>query len=1440
MAENVERIPLWKKLGLATDPSLNIDLDGSLVEGIDGSNAIIEDSFSPSRIKLFEKLGIENPIIKSNQPNGVHDIENVLDLGGTLKKDDLARPEYMNIIRKFMVQRQGKRYGGTRINKISDEDVVEDYLEHMRFFSSNSLSTVQEMSWMKDADEEDKLAARNAYQLFDKLGNVFTTGTFGDRVGGVWDYVNAQFRDPTNYVGLVTGGTARLGAIGLSAAARAVVKKAAIDAGRSVMLRKGSKAAVAKAMREAGENMSSKMSAQMNKSKHGQLLRSQAVRKSQAIETHKIKTAARDVYIRSLKTKAIRKSLYATGALDGILAVAQDAKYQQVLLGVEAQEDFNYIQSASTFGLGLIGLGAQVGAGALRKKFGRKISGELSDAEAKFMPEIVKGKVQSKLKPIIDPADPKKRKIIGYEPIKGTKGGLESIKAVDAFVDKASVKARSSIRNKEIFLSNPTQYLNSPSWKKIKGKAEQGLDTEIGETLLNTINTWTNKTNAGRGLLGADGKPINDSSAIHHDLLQTILRGDAETYDPSKGKAGVGGLMRVWLDNSGGIRLNKDTKAAHFFSDMMQFTSDKQIKEIHKALKKTGTELNIDSLSNPSRMELSPDGKLLSPKKYAKGADGKAARQRDNIGDLMANQASTAGKTLAYFRHAKAGINSAITAAEIEMTKAVDTSIDSTTGQTLLNYYSKNKDEGKAKPIGYAINFWRRMLVSLPKTTAVNIKGFSYMYGSNSIAEVMSSGLYLAGAMLSPNAKTREAMFNNSKVHFQIQAEKLNNLLDPYATVDEAMAILEFNPEAKRKLTTTTARGIEKKGTEYGIDPKNKIFQTTEILADAANKFSGVSLQDTVTKSLYFIPELDKYIRIKYPGKTLDDFLRSGNLQDIDNEAIEAAVDQTMKSVFSKDYTTEATPEILRGLAKTIEVISNTPFANFKLPFGRFFNNVVASAYREGPAAIIPALSAIIKSDALTSPSVTGLVKGNITKLKKGYKATVIKPNSTEVAQEFATKKEATNWLKTQRGTTAIDQARMVNNLSRALVGTGAIAMGTRYAYNKPEELGTFEVEGPGGSLVDLENVYPFSLVLALGEFSKQAADGYLEQVENDKAEGKPETTIKEYWKRARAGTTNIDPELMLDLGKQLAVGQAAKDTQFGTDIGRIADVLLGDEDGNQMQKTLELARMMGSSVSGVLRPLDSLNSIIGFATDTDASKDLRQADGALATFTQSATVYVDNLLEAVLGRLDTVIDDTAIIDKYITGEKLISAKRDGNIRKNANPYADVLGIKTKQDSTATGELYSVVGMKDWSADQRSNLPSLDRAFNRVLAPILEEMSESMLSNRSFMDSTKLEKRMRFKAGLTKLRSEIREQLESGYYDDPDLSPIDLYSQQQRKKFFAASKDEKRYALKQALKRNDPKDPTKMNTVQLRDLLSDIKDARENAKSFRMEDTGLK
>ena len=63
-------------------------------------------------------------------------------------------------------------------------------------------------------------------------------------------------------------------------------------------------------------------------------------------------------------------------------------------------------------------------------------------------------------------------------------------------------------------------------------------------------------------------------------------------------------------------------------------------------------------------------------------------------------------------------------------------------------------------------------------------------------------------------------------------------------------------------------------------------------------------------------------------------------------EVIQGALDGTLKSVFSKDYTTEEQPELLRTAAKMAETFSNTPGFGTLLPFGRFFNNVIATAYQ--------------------------------------------------------------------------------------------------------------------------------------------------------------------------------------------------------------------------------------------------------------------------------------------------------------------------------------------------------------------------------------------------------------------------------------------------------------------------------------------------------------
>ena len=59
----------------------------------------------------------------------------------------------------------------------------------------------------------------------------------------------------------------------------------------------------------------------------------------------------------------------------------------------------------------------------------------------------------------------------------------------------------------------------------------------------------------------------------------------------------------------------------------------------------------------------------------------------------------------------------------------------------------------------------------------------------------------------------------------------------------------------------------------------------------------------------------------------------------------------------------------------------------------------------------------------------------------------------------------------------------------------------------------------------------------------------------------------------------------------------------------------------------------------------------------TDTAKDVRQADG-LGLFTQTSTKYFDNILEAFIGKTDT-----------ITGEDLKVATREGEIY-DANPFA--------------------------------------------------------------------------------------------------------------------------------------------------------------------------
>ena len=290
------------------------------------------------------------------------------------------------------------------------------------------------------------------------------------------------------------------------------------------------------------------------------------------------------------------------------------------------------------------------------------------------------------------------------------------------------------------------------------------------------------------------------------------------------------------------------------------------------------------------------------------------------------------------------------------------------------------------------------------------------------------------------------------------------------------------------------------------------------------------------------------------------------------------------------------------------------------------------------------------------------------------------------------------------------------------LVGSTALRLSMDYDNERKEKgLGVYEVDVGGGTIVDAKNTFPFSLWLAAGRILNNIRNG-----------------------------EQVPPELQQELGTQLVVGQLARDAQFANDINNLLDVLTNVDEDASSSNVDGFYKVGGNFVSGFTRPLDAINKTIGFAMGTDNAKDVRQAEG-MNVFTQSATKYVDNIIEAFIDKTDT-----------ITGEDLEVATRSGEVY-DANPFARIFGITIKPGRTATEKAYSMAEMFPWRANERTKIPAYDKAFNGLVAPMLEVYTQQLLDDPKFQNASLTQKRGMLKARMSDIKSIVRERMEKGY-----------------------------------------------------------------------------
>ena len=1109
-----------------------------------------EVDFLNDTFTKVEPLADTPPAQQANLTKGVPSIEESLgldkldqeaygvDTGAKLKKDDLRTPENLKKIRNYMVERSGYQYSlnGT----MTDEELVDDFITHRRNFETNTLSTIGEVRYITKATDKQKEAAKEAYELYDQLGSVFTNDGFFGAVDGVKDYVFAAATDPSNYLGLLTAGAARAGAFGGSAAAKQFVKKAAAEAGMKAMKNGATRKAAAEAGEAAAQSAIAQFASEKIKGKAAKAAIEKLADVDRRVFMQQAKAEARQGVLAADAKKRGTKALAYTTAGDALIAMSQDYSIQSLMMDVGAQEEYSAVQTGFSSLFGAVGGGAQL--------IGGKFSGAsgLGDTVGTLSGSTLRAKAQEEAAAVIAKAKP-------------------------LLDDTGQSKANKVIKD--------------------------------------TVVEWQKKWKAGRA--------ASENVTTESDLLSMILLGP-------DGKGISGGLAKVYREQ--GHKLPKGIHTADVISNTVRYMPQKELDEINKLLAGTHTYL------------------------------GEMVHTGGTLGNLIASEANRAGTTLSVFSQTKRAMDVSIVQAGDVLDAAV---------KGVAESERKAMERTRVKPFAYGQNIWRRMVVSSPQTTSANVSGFGMLYTASAVADILSGTLVTLAGLTKTGAKRAEYL-RVGKVYRGMVAQKMRYLLDPFTTHDAYMKFLSENENVSKILFETVSSGVERSGKKFGMDPDNKWFKNAEVLADGVNRWTGVRVQDSFTKSQMFMSEMDKYLRIN-KKKTLEEVINSGEVGLIDDDIIGAAIDGTLKSVLAKDYTTD--DQLLNGAAKLVEGLSSLPGLGTILPFGRFFNNVIGTSYQWTIGGAVPVMQAIAKSE-----------KRNLSTLEAA---------------------------------------------SRSIVGVTGLYLAYEYDKERSRKgLGITEVDVGGGQISDMQNVYPFSAFLVAGRALRLLAE-----------EG------------------SYSKEVKTALLKQVAIGQFAEDAQFGNDLNNILSMLSDDEDtrGVSIDAFLKTA---GNFTAGFTRPLDAVNRAVGFINDSDVAKDVRQASGG-KVFTQSATKYVDNIIEIFSKDLDA-----------ITGEELRVATRGGPLQ-DANPGARIAGVTIKPPKTATELAYAMADMLPYTANERSKNPAYDKAFTTMIQPMLEKEAEKLFAKDMFKKAAVPERQLLLRAALGRVKADIRKYVDST--SNPDL-----------------------------------------------------------------------
>lgn len=142
-----------------------------------------------------------------------------------VEQQRLAREDLINnaaikdAFNKFYTRRNGQAFDGT------DDELIDEYMEQMRYFDTN-IGSISRLAGELQADyytEEERQALGVMWGTWENV--IPFTQQENGKWDAIWDFGEAAVTDPSNWLGLLSGGAATVGGIAAKQAAKAGVRK---------------------------------------------------------------------------------------------------------------------------------------------------------------------------------------------------------------------------------------------------------------------------------------------------------------------------------------------------------------------------------------------------------------------------------------------------------------------------------------------------------------------------------------------------------------------------------------------------------------------------------------------------------------------------------------------------------------------------------------------------------------------------------------------------------------------------------------------------------------------------------------------------------------------------------------------------------------------------------------------------------------------------------------------------------------------------------------------------------------------------------------------------------------------------------------------------------------------------------------------------------------